>query len=62
MMESIGDGEAKRRGWYMCNQGLIEPPKAARGHVTAHSANVDGEIQHVTKNTLPAVHVLASIR
>ena len=38
----------------MYQQGLIEPPKAARGHVTAHSANVDGEIQHVTKNTLPA--------
>ena len=28
------------------NQGLIEPPKAVRGH----ACNVDGEILHVTKN------------
>ena len=27
------------------HQGLIEPPKAARGHAT----RTDGEIQHVTK-------------
>ena len=29
----------------MYGQGLIEPPKAARGHAT----RADGEIQHVTK-------------
>ena len=38
-------------------QGLIEPRKAARGHVTAHSANVDGEILIVTKYRLPFLHV-----
>ena len=36
----------------MYYQGLIELPKAARGHVTAHSAIVDSEILIVTKNSI----------
>ena len=33
---------------HLCDQGLIEPPKVVRGHVT----DVDGEILNVTENTL----------
>ena len=28
---------------YTCYQGSIEPPKAARGHVTSYSARIDAE-------------------
>ena len=42
-----------------CYQGLIEPPKAARN---APSPYVDGDFQHVTKITLPLMHVNVSPR
>ena len=42
--------------WY--SQG---PPKAARGHVTAHSANVDGKILTVTKYLHMTWDILAII-
>ncbi len=32
------------------NQGRIEPPKAARGHATSNSANIDSIVLNVTKN------------
>ncbi len=31
-------------------QGRIEPPKAARGHATSNSANIDSIVLNVTKN------------
>ena len=45
----------------MCMQGLIEPPKAARGHATAHSTNIDIEIHDVTKYRLPFQRVTYDI-
>ncbi len=35
------------------NQGRIEPPKAARGHATSNSANIDSIVLNVTKNRGP---------
>ncbi len=34
-------------------QGRIEPPKAARGHATSNSANIDSVVLNVTKNRGP---------
>ncbi len=34
-------------------QGRIEPPKAARGHATSNSANIDSIVLNVTKNRDP---------
>ncbi len=31
------------------DQGRIEPPKAARGHATSNSANIDSIVLNVTK-------------
>ncbi len=35
------------------NQRRIEPPKAARGHATSNSANIDSIVLNVTKNRGP---------
>ncbi len=37
----------------MQGQGRIEPPKAARGHATSNSANIDSIVLNVTKNRDP---------
>ncbi len=50
-------------------QGRIEPPKAARGHATSNSANIDSLVLNVTKdrgtcaacNTAHTIEVLISI-
>ncbi len=34
-------------------QGRLEPPKAARGHATSSSANIDSVVLNVTKNRDP---------
>ena len=39
---NINATELSKQVWY--DQGLIEPPKAARGHATSHSTYVDIEI------------------
>ncbi len=38
---------------YAYYQGRIEPPKAARGHATSNSANIDSIVLNVTKNRDP---------
>ncbi len=51
------------------NQGHIEPPKAARGHATSNSANIDSIALNVTKDrghsaackTAHTIEVLISI-
>ncbi len=37
----------------MFNQGRIEPPKAARGHATFNSANIDSIVLNLTKDRDP---------
>ncbi len=37
-------------------QGRIEPPKAARGHATSNSANIDSIVLNVTKDRHPCAH------
>ena len=39
-------------GTVECQQGRIEPPKAARGHATSHSPCIDGIVLSVTKNNI----------
>ncbi len=36
-----------------CHLGRIKPPKAARGHATSNSANIDSIVLNVTKNRGP---------
>ncbi len=40
-------------GWGSAVQGRIEPPKAASGHATSNSANIDSIVLNVTKNRDP---------
>jgi len=44
-----------------CKPGLIEPPKAARGHATSYSARIDGIVLSVTKNNVSVREIACTV-